>query len=159
MKKILSVIGISFFVVACWALSVTQAMDVPENIKMDSTQKYINEQGLSKKDLAEKNPKFNLYAPVNMPHEKHSDIACTFCHHKWTEVKWENRNDPPKKCTHEGCHDLIAADMDKQSQSSAAYFAYHSMDKGKSCIGCHKKLNDQGKSTGPLSCMECHTKE
>jgi len=74
------------------------------------------------------------FGRVTFSHTKHVEdygIVCGSCHH-------EDRKGGMAKCTH--CHKPVKT-------------ALH-----KNCQGCHTKLKDEGKPTGPLKCKECHVK-
>jgi hypothetical protein len=84
--------------------------------------------------------------PVTLTHKKHAvdyKIACKECHHTWDQ---KPGTQPPKCAT---CHKEQA-----QGKVLGTMQAYH-----KSCMGCHKELQKQGKPTGPTTkCNDCHKK-
>ena len=132
----------------CFAVSLffffphlqASSMEMPQEIVMDDAQGKVN------------NP---LYAPVTMPHQKHIPQGCPVCHHKW-----EDKSNPPQKCTASGCHDLIGASGSEMQNVEAAYNAYHNRKSIHSCMGCHIQKNEADEAHGPFkNCAECHPKD
>lgn len=82
-----------------------------------------------------------LKGPVTFNHKAHAAaIACTECHHTWKK----ETSKTPQKCAE--CHK--AGEMGTKGLKNA----YH-----KNCIDCHKKLQQEGKKTGPTTkCSDCH---
>ena len=115
------------------------SMQMPQEVLMDDAQGKVN------------NP---LYAPVNMAHQKHIQQGCPVCHHKW-----EDKSQPPQKCTASGCHDLIGATGADMQNVEAAYNAYHNRESVHSCMGCHIEKSEADEPCGPYqNCAECHVK-
>jgi hypothetical protein len=88
-----------------------------------------------------KYPQNKVKGPVTFNHKAHASAPdCTKCHHTW---KQEVRK-TPQKCAE--CHK--AADTSDKGLKKA----FH-----KQCIDCHKKLQQEGKKTGPTTkCSDCH---
>lgn len=132
---ILACLGLS--ILYCSPLLLAASMHIPETIRMDHAQGKVD------------NP---LYAPVNMPHAMHITNGCHSCHHKWVD-----ESEPPRKCSHPGCHDLIGATGAQIQEVCAAYNAYHNRESEFSCLGCHIQKSKQEKAHGPFqNCAECH---
>ncbi len=89
--------------------------------------------------VSDEPPKTVAYTPafgsVTFTHMRHFDdlgIDCGDCHHEDMEggmSKCANCHEPPKRAIH------------------------------KNCQGCHKKLEGEGKDSGPTRCRDCHTKK
>ena len=79
--------------------------------------------------------------PVTMPHKAHADRIgnCTECHHKDAAGK-------EQKCF--ACHKA-----EKKGDVVALKDAMHTK-----CKGCHQKMKDAKKATGPTTCDGCHKK-
>jgi hypothetical protein len=139
MNKPIVLTLVSAFFVTLIAVSALQAMNMPTaDLTMNASQGKVQ------------NP---MYTPVVMPHQLHVQKIgnCMLCHHKW--------NDPQEqfiKCTSSGCHDLLNAQGPEMNNATSSYFAYHSRDYEKSCIGCHLMKQKAGEATGPISCTKCH---
>ena len=88
--------------------------------------------------------------PVKFSHEKHSKdygVACTDCHHEYSDGKntWKE-GDPVKKCN--ACHDPIKTDGNVHKLQTA----FH-----KNCKDCHKEHKD--KNAPYKKCNDCHQKK
>ena len=100
------------------------------------------------------------FGTVSFSHKAHSEqegVQCSTCHHTHTEDSE----------TISACHDchiavhyrvaqIKKADVRRGGESSPAVAkaedAFHSL-----CQGCHQKLKEEGKPSGPSdSCRDCH---
>jgi hypothetical protein len=85
--------------------------------------------------------------PVTFSHRIHEAhrVACTRCHHDYQGRRnlWREGL-PVEKCG--ACHGLrpTARRLDLKN-------AYHQQ-----CKGCHLKLKQEGRRSGPIKCQECH---
>ncbi len=86
--------------------------------------------------------------PVTFSHAKHKEAPCTTCHHEYKDGQnvWKEGQEV-KKCG--ACHKLEAKDKVVGLEK-----AYHDR-----CQGCHKKLKQEKKKTGPTVCAKCHAKK
>lgn len=86
-------------------------------------------------------------APVPFSHEKHKEFKCTDCHHEYKDGKnvWQEGQEV-KKCW--ACHKAKAEEKVVDLKK-----AYHDL-----CQKCHKKLKEENKKTGPITCKKCHPK-
>lgn len=123
-----------------FSLPGLQAYNMPQEINMNASECKVE------------NP---MYTPVVFPHQKHLSLGdCTLCHHKW-----EDRSKAPQKCTASGCHDLIGVQGPEMTEVNSSYYAYHTRESDKSCIGCHMSRKEAGETTGPTNCIKCHPQE
>ena len=85
--------------------------------------------------------------PVKFSHRLHADrrVACTQCHHEYQGRRnvW-HEGLPVDKC--QACHGPRpeARRLDLKN-------AYH-----RQCKGCHLRLRQQGRPSGPIDCQGCH---
>lgn len=125
---------------------------------------------ISDKSVEVTNPKFVVNFPVNLEfkrpavlsrtrfqlvnfsHYDHQSIDCVKCHHTW------DGKSPIKSCATTGCHDQF-----KHKGEPHSYFkAFHTATSDRSCRGCHKKLNKEGKTNlqiTPCANNICHAKK
>ncbi|PTN36333.1 DUF305 domain-containing protein [Desulfonatronum sp. SC1] len=82
-------------------------------------------------------------------HPKHEAFECVRCHHT------SEGADINQGCKDAGCHDMFVIETPEQRRE-IRYFekAYHDL-----CIGCHRELRRQEKTTGPVDCKGCHIQE
>ncbi len=91
--------------------------------------------------------------PVSFTHLKHAknyNISCWECHHEYEDSTnvWVPWSDETPGCA--DCHDPGKG----EGKMYGLQKAYHV-----NCRGCHQKLKEQGKKTGPYrGCFECHEK-
>ena len=97
--------------------------------------------------------KKNRQGRVIFTHTKHArdyNVSCWECHHEYDEKinLWTPLSDT-MNCLE--CHDPI----EKQDEAVRLQTAYHL-----NCKGCHKKLAQEKKKTGPYrKCLKCHEKK
>jgi len=90
---------------------------------------------------------------VKLSHTKHAkdyNVSCWECHHEYDEKinLWTPLSET-MNCLE--CHDPI----DVQDEAMRLQTAYHL-----NCKGCHKKLAQEKKTTGPYrKCLKCHEKK
>ena len=107
-------------------------------------------------------------APVEFPHSAHFDFSCKECHHMW------EGDEPILSCQTSGCHDVVESPyVQGQKPDPEELKLYYKNAYHKSCIGCHKAINQNNKTlaatpgnidanllkSGPTSCNGCHPKE
>jgi hypothetical protein len=85
--------------------------------------------------------------PVTFSHRIHEarGVACTRCHHEYEGRRnvWRE-GQPVEKCG--ACHGLRPTARRPDLKN-----AYH-----RQCKGCHLKLRQEGRRSGPIKCQECH---
>jgi len=139
-KRSIFVILATLVVGMMFVVSGALATDVPDTIKMES-KVYPKH----KKTI------------VDFSHKKHAadyGIACTDCHHVYTDGKnVYKEGDAVAKC--ETCHPDPAkpkkpqdGELTQEQKMGSHYWVIH-----ENCKGCHKS----GKK-GPTKCTECHLK-
>ena len=91
--------------------------------------------------------------PVDFTHRKHAldyRVSCWDCHHEYKDGKnvwspWEQT----QQCSE--CHDPVKS----QDKVVSLQKAFHM-----NCRDCHKKMEQQGRKTGPYrGCSGCHKEE
>ena len=144
-KKLLILLTVAFTGMIFLAVGALTATDVPDTIKIK----------------AKVYPKHTKPA-VTLTHKKHSvdyKIACNECHHVYKDGKnvWKE-GDKVDKC--EVCHSKPKKPKDDKTKMKKAekikiyhYDAIHA-----NCRDCHKKLKNEKKPTGPVTCAKCHVK-
>lgn len=85
---------------------------------------------------------------VRFDHYLHESIfQCLVCHHDFRV--FSNRNEGKgSKCS--GCHKRESS----EDIPVPLLEAFHG-----SCITCHEKYSDRGRSAGPVECGDCHGEE
>jgi hypothetical protein len=105
--------------------------------------------------------KKGLVTFTHMKHHMDYKIPCADCHHVYKEGKnvWKE-GDEVQKCMY--CHSEPKAPRAEKGESAPSkaekikkyyYSAIH-----ENCVGCHKALKKEAKSTGPTTCNACHPK-
>ena len=92
-------------------------------------------------------------APVPFDHETHADAleeeGCGACHHVYNEDTGTLEYEEGEETTCTDCHGAK-----KEGSTPGLRQAFHG-----SCTGCHRALLKEHKSTGPVTCGECHKKK
>lgn len=92
---------------------------------------------------------------VKFPHEKHmiSNFSCKKCHHVYSNGK--NILDESQLVKGNNKIQCASCHWDKKSGNRVNLMdAYHLQ-----CLGCHRKVDQKSKKTGPRICAECHPKK
>lgn len=91
------------------------------------------------------------FAIVKFSHYEHQDVNCVKCHHTW------DGNTQIKSCAASGCHD----ELEHKGEPHSYFKAFHTAQSDRSCRGCHKMLNKEGKTDlqiTPCANNICHVK-
>ncbi len=94
-----------------------------------------------------------VYTPsrgkVTFLHGKHSKaFECSSCHH-------ESKAEKPLTKPREKCEDCHTAEPTPPMKTSLKLAFHNTVTREGTCLTCHKKQNDAGKSA-PVGCMDCH---
>jgi hypothetical protein len=135
----LSVILCLMGLVLLSAIQGLRAWQIPRDVRMQAAQNATGDPA---------------YAPVDFPHQTHLAVGtCHTCHHKWVD-----KSKAPAGCAAQGCHHVLGATGQAMRSPESAYFAYHARKSDKSCIGCHRDLQDGEQPAGPVACTRCHAR-
>ncbi|WP_027178118.1 cytochrome c3 family protein [Maridesulfovibrio bastinii] len=89
---------------------------------------------------------------VNFSHFDHQSLNCVKCHHTW------DGKSAIKSCASTGCHD----ELKHKGEDNSYFKAFHTATSDRSCRGCHRKLNKEGKTDlqiTPCANNICHVKK
>ena len=134
-KGLLALIVLTLTGLLFLTVGVLTAADMPDKIT-------VNTEGYKK----------DKKGSVEFSHMKHSSdygVACSECHHEYTDGKntWK-QDDPVKKCAE--CHDA----NENQGEAKKLMTAFH-----KNCKDCHKEAVKEGKKAPTSKCNDCHSKK
>jgi hypothetical protein len=91
---------------------------------------------------------------VEWNHESHAndyDIDCKVCHHTMKEG-----DECIESCAY--CHNKPRKPRGIRVSREERVKRFHYDAIHDSCMGCHKSLKREAKSSGPTSCRDCHIK-
>ncbi len=89
---------------------------------------------------------------VDFPHGLHmeGDLECTDCHHQYKDGK----NILDEDTLEQGNQGIKCASCHANDSKYNLREAFHMQ-----CMGCHGKLKNEGKKTGPRLCGQCHPRK
>jgi len=89
---------------------------------------------------------------VTFTHGKHSKAyACGTCHH-------ESRAEKPLTSARQKCGDCHTAEAVAPMKTTLRFAMHNTVTREGTCLTCHKKEADAGKSA-PVACADCHIRD